>query len=111
MACTCRVPAVDPRCTWPGNVQARAGIVGAGSTWRIVKASWRYLAIFRLAGDWGDQDRPACGGDDPGDLAGRYCCENPAPHAAIHRLRLLAVPGDDEVVVRTYRVMVIGSPR
>ena len=47
----------------------------------------------------------------PAAFAGRSCCENPAPHAAIHRVRLLAVPGDDEVVVRTYRVMVIGSPR
>jgi hypothetical protein len=25
--------------------------VGIASTWRIAKASWRYLAIFRLAGD------------------------------------------------------------
>jgi hypothetical protein len=45
----------------------------------------------------------------PATFAGRSCCENPAPHAAIHRVRLPAVPGDDEVVVRTYRVRVIGS--
>ncbi len=47
----------------------------------------------------------------PATFAGRSWRENPAPHAAIHRVRLLAVPGDDEVVVRTYRVMVIASPR
>lgn len=31
--------------------QGFPGAVGIGPTWRIVKASWRYLASLRLAGD------------------------------------------------------------
>jgi hypothetical protein len=35
---TSRAPVTGLACIW--------AVVGSGSTWRIVKASWRYLAIF-----------------------------------------------------------------
>jgi hypothetical protein len=47
MPCTWNVPAIY----LAAAAQVRALIVGAGPTWRIVKASWRYLAVFRLAGE------------------------------------------------------------
>ena len=77
----------------------------------MVKASWADSAIFRGSGDWGTRVVRPAAAMIPATFAGRSSCEVRRPTPRFTGVRLLAVPGDDEVVVRTYRVMVIGSPR
>src|SRR5450756_1743195 len=50
-ACTCLVPAVYRACTRDVPAPVPPPAVGARPTWRIAKASWRYLASSRLGGD------------------------------------------------------------
>jgi hypothetical protein len=56
-----RVPAIYPGLPFRWSRPSHGDGVGAGSTWRIVKATWRYLASFQLAGDPGAPGGPLGG--------------------------------------------------